>query len=219
MGGEAMRQAAHALLAEARGRAARLLQAAPDALHYAGGRFALADGQSITLADLAAEEGELAGEARHALDLCTFPNGAHAAEVEVDPETGEVTLCRYTAVDDYGRLLNPLLAIGQVQGGVAQGIGQALTEAICYDPESGQLLSASFMDYALPRAADLPDLDIALAEDQPTAANGLGVKGAGQAGAIAAPQAVMAAIRDAIGAEVAMPATPAKVWAALRAAG
>lgn len=218
MGGEAMRQAAQALLAEARGRAARLLQAAPDSLHYAGGRFALADGRSITLAEIAAEEGGLAAEARHALDLCTFPNGAHAAEVEVDPETGEVTLCRYTAVDDYGVLLNPLLTAGQVMGGVAQGVGQALCEAIRYDAESGQLLTAGFMDYALPRAADLPDLAIHLREDQPTAANGLGVKGSGQAGAIAAPPAVMAAIRDALGADIAMPATPARVWAALNPA-
>jgi carbon-monoxide dehydrogenase large subunit len=216
MGGEAIRQAAHALLAEARGRAARLLQAAPDALHYAGGRFVLADGQSVTLGELAAEE-ELSAEARHALDLCTFPNGVHAAEVEVDPETGEVTLCRYTAVDDYGRLLNPLLAEGQVQGGVVQGIGQALMEAMRYDGESGQFLSASLMDYALPRAADIPPLAITLKEDAPTEANGLGVKGTGQAGCIAAPQAVMAAVRDALGAEVSMPATPEKVWKALRA--
>lgn len=217
MGGEAMRQAAHNLLAEARSRAARLLQTGPDSLHYAGGRFALADGQSVTLAELAAEEPPLEGEARHTLDLCTFPNGAHAAEVEVDPETGECTLCAYTAVDDYGRLLNPMLALGQVQGGVVQGIGQALLEAIRYDPESGQLLTAGLMDYCLPRAADLPSLDITLREDAPTEANGLGVKGTGQAGCIAAPQAVMAAIRDAVGAEITMPATPEKLWAALRA--
>jgi carbon-monoxide dehydrogenase large subunit len=217
MGGEAMRQAAQQLLAEARVRAARLLQSSPETLHYAGGRFVLADGQSVTLGELAAEE-ELSAEARHALDLCTFPNGVHAAEVELDPETGEVTLCRYTAVDDYGRLLNPMLAEGQVQGGVVQGIGQALMEAMRYDAESGQFLSASLMDYALPRAADLPDLAITLREDAPTQANGLGVKGTGQAGCIAAPQAVMAAIRDALGAEVSMPATPEKVWRALRGA-
>ncbi|MFN3449542.1 MAG: xanthine dehydrogenase family protein molybdopterin-binding subunit [Roseococcus sp.] len=219
MGGEAIRQAAHALLAEARGRAARLLQAAPDALHYAGGRFVLADGQSVTLADLAAEEGELSAEARHGLDLCTFPNGVHAAEVELDPETGEVRLCRYTAVDDYGRLLNPLLAEGQVQGGVAQGIGQALMEAMRYDADSGQFLTATLMDYALPRAADLPGFAITLREDAPTEANGLGVKGTGQAGCIAAPQAVMAAIRDAAGADLSMPATPEAVWRALRRGG
>ena len=112
------------------------------------------------------------------LDVFTFPNGCHIAEVEIDPETGVVTLERYTAVDDYGRLINPMLTKGQVQGGVAQGIGQALLEHTVYDPNSGQLLSGSLMDYALPRADDLPAFDITLAE-LPTSANPLGVKGLG----------------------------------------
>ncbi|MEI6159860.1 MAG: molybdopterin cofactor-binding domain-containing protein, partial [Roseococcus sp.] len=215
MGGEAMRQAAGVLMAHARSAAARLLQCMPDALHYAAGRFGLPDGRGLTLAEIATEEGVLEGEVAHALDLVTFPNGAHAAEIEVDPETGEAVLLRYTAVDDYGRLLNPMLARGQVQGGLAQGIGQALMERIAYDPESAQLLSAGFMDYTMPRAADLPDLRVELREDQPTVANGLGVKGTGQAGCIAAPQAIMAAIRDAVGADVAMPATPEAIWRAL----
>jgi len=216
MGGEAMRLAAGALLAQARSVAARLLQATPETLHYAKGRFGLADGRGLTLAEVAAEEGGLEGEAAHAVDLVTFPNGAHAAEVELDPETGEIRLLSYIAVDDYGRLLNPMLARSQVQGGVVQGIGQALMERIAYDPESAQLLSAGFMDYAMPRASDLPDLEIHLREDTPTEANGLGVKGTGQAGCIAAPQAIMAALRDAIGAEITMPATPEKIWRALR---
>jgi carbon-monoxide dehydrogenase large subunit len=175
----------------------------------------LADGRGLALSDIAAEEGGLEGEATHAVDLCTFPNGAHAAEVEVDPETGEVALLSYLAVDDYGAVLNPMLTRGSVQGGLAQGIGQALLERIAYDPESGQLLSASFMDYCIPRAADLPLLRVELREDAPTRANGLGVKGSGQAGCIAAPQAVMAALRDAIGCDLAMPATPETVWRAL----
>lgn len=216
MGGEAMRLAAGALLAQARSIAARLLQATPETLHYAEGRFGLADGRGLTLAELAAEEGTLEGEAAHMLDLVTFPNGAHAAEVELDPETGEVSLVSYIAVDDYGRLLNPMLARSQVQGGVVQGIGQALMERIAYDPESAQLLSAGFMDYAMPRAADLPDITIHLREDTPTEANGLGVKGTGQAGCIAAPQAIIAALRDAIGNDITMPATPEKIWRALR---
>ncbi|WP_431301717.1 xanthine dehydrogenase family protein molybdopterin-binding subunit [Sediminicoccus sp. BL-A-41-H5] len=215
MGGEAMRQAAGALLAHARSVAARLLQSMPDALHYEAGRFALPDGRGLTLAEIAAEEGALEGEVAHALDLVTFPNGAHAAELEVDAETGEVSLLSYIAVDDYGRLLNPMLARGQVQGGVAQGIGQALMERIAYDAEGAQLLSGGFMDYAMPRAADLPALRVELREDQPTAANGLGVKGTGQAGCIAAPQAIMAAIRDAVGADVQMPATPEALWRAM----
>jgi carbon-monoxide dehydrogenase large subunit len=154
-------------------------------------------------------------------DVFTFPSGCHVAEVEVDPETGATTLVRYTAVDDYGRLINPLLTEGQVQGGVTQGIGQAMVEHTVYDAASGQLLSGSLMDYALPRADDLPAFDIELIE-RPTAANPLGVKGSGQAGCIAAPQTVMAAILDALrpaGVEAMdMPATPERVWRALNEA-
>jgi aerobic carbon-monoxide dehydrogenase large subunit len=152
-------------------------------------------------------------------DVFTFPNGCHIVEVEVDPETGAVTLERYTVVDDYGRLINPMLTKGQVQGGVAQGIGQALLEHTVYDPGSGQLLSGSLMDYALPRADDLPPFEITLAE-LPTSANPLGVKGSGQAGCIAAPQTIINAIVDALaplGIEhLDMPATPERVWRAIR---
>jgi aerobic carbon-monoxide dehydrogenase large subunit len=163
----------------------------------------------------------LDAEAKNLSDLITFPSGAHCAEVEVDPETGAVTLLRYQAVDDYGSLINPLLTAGQVQGGLAQGIGQALLERIAYDPESGQLLSASLMDYALPRAVDLPDLAIAFGE-APTHSNPLGVKGVGQAGAIGAPQTVMHAVLDALRplgvTHLDMPATGEAVWRAIRAA-
>jgi carbon-monoxide dehydrogenase large subunit len=141
--------------------------------------------------------------------------------VEVDPETGLVTLDRYSAVDDFGALINPLLTVGQVQGGVAQGIGQAMLERTVYDPESGQMLSGSFMDYAVPRANDLPDLEITLT-GVPTRANPLGVKGSGQAGAIAAPQTIISAILDALAPlgvqHIDMPATPEHVWRAIRTA-
>jgi carbon-monoxide dehydrogenase large subunit len=154
-------------------------------------------------------------------DVFTFPSGCHVAEVEIDPETGAIDLLRYTAVDDYGRLINPMLTEGQVQGGLAQGIGQALLEHTVYDSQSGQLLSGSLMDYALPRATDLPFFDIELIE-RPTEANPLGVKGSGQAGCIGAPQTVMAAVLDALrpaGVErLEMPATPARVWEALQGA-
>ena len=154
-------------------------------------------------------------------DVFTFPNGCHAAEIEIDPETGAVSLERYLAIDDYGRLINPMLTISQVQGGVAQGIGQALLEHTVYEVPSGQLLSGSFQDYALPRADDLPPLDITLAE-LPTTVNRLGVKGAGQAGCIAAPQTIINAILDALaplGIEhVDMPATPERIWRAIRRA-
>jgi carbon-monoxide dehydrogenase large subunit len=153
-------------------------------------------------------------------DVFTFPNGCHAAEVEIDPETGAVTLESYAGIEDYGRLINPMLTLGQVQGGLAQGIGQALLEHTVYDEQSGQLLSGSFMDYALPRADDLPPLAITLAE-LPTLVNPLGVKGAGQAGCIAAPQTIINAILDALaplGIEhIDMPATPERVWCAIRA--
>jgi carbon-monoxide dehydrogenase large subunit len=149
----------------------------------------------------------------------TFPNGCQAAEVEIDPDTGHARLMRYVAVDDYGRLVNPRLTQGQVQGGLVQGIGQAMLEDIIYDRESGQLLSGSLMDYALPRADDVPAIEVIL-EGTPTAANPLGVKGSGQAGAIAAPQTVMNAIADALALRGAtapdMPATPEKIWRALQ---
>jgi len=155
------------------------------------------------------------------LDVITFPNGCHIAEVDVDPDTGAVTLQRYTAVDDFGTLINPMLTIGQVQGGVAQGIGQAMLEHTVYDPQTGQMLSGSLMDYALPRADDLPDLGITLT-GVPTNANPLGVKGSGQAGAMAAPQAIICAVLDALAplgvTHIDMPATPERVWRAIRAA-
>jgi aerobic carbon-monoxide dehydrogenase large subunit len=226
MGGAALLLAADDLLAKARPLAARLLQVSPEALRYTDGAFQTAAGTgSLGLAALAhvlAQSGEDVpdGHGDNRCDIFTFPHGCHVAEVEIDPETGDVTLLRYMAADDYGRLLNPMLTVGQVHGGLAQGIGQALTEAIHYDPESGQLISASLMDYQVPRGDDLPWLDILLSEAQPTRANPMGSKGAGQAGAIAAPQVVMNAVVDALaplGVEhIDMPATPHRVWQAIR---
>jgi aerobic carbon-monoxide dehydrogenase large subunit len=232
MGGTALVLAIDAVLDRARRLAAHLLQAAPDELSFAAGRFT-APGTAErgvdlpTLARAARDpanipEGMAPGldaEADNPSDLITFPGGAHVAEVEVDPDTGAVALLRYQAVDDYGRLVNPLLTEGQVQGGLAQGIGQALMERVAYDPDSGQLLSASHMDYTLPRAADLPPLPVRFL-CVPTASNPLGVKGAGQAGAIAAPHTVMLAVLDALAplgvAELDMPATPERVWRAVQ---
>jgi carbon-monoxide dehydrogenase large subunit len=223
-GGTALVRAVEQAIARGRTVAARLLQARPEQLAFTDGCYLVA-GRKVGLLEVAAaaEPGErLDSYIWNKLDLITFPNGVHVAEVEVDPETGSVTLLRYTAVDDFGTVLNPLLTIGQVQGGVAQGIGQALFERTAYDGTSGQLLSGSFMDYCLPRAADLPDLDIHL-QGVPTSANPLGTKGAGQAGAIAAPQAVIAAVLNALAPlgvrHIDMPATPERVWQAIRAAG
>jgi len=232
-GGFALHRAAEMVVAKGRAVAAGLLQAEAAKLIFADGRFSVPDsGRGIDLlavAHAAADpanlpEGMEAGLGSYVWNECdviTFPSGTHVAEVEIDPETGAVTLERYFAVDDYGRVINPLLTVGQVQGGVAQGIGQALLEHTVYDAESGQLLSGSLLDYTLPRADDLPDLDITL-DGLPTAANPLGVKGSGQAGCIAAPQTIICAILDALsplGIEhIDMPATSERVWQAIRAA-
>ena len=137
--------------------------------------------------------------------------------MEVDPDTGAVEICGYRAVDDYGKLINPVLTEGQVQGGVTQGIGQALGEIVAYESDSGQLFSGSFMDYYMPRADDMPTFDVRF-EGEPTEANPLGVKGSGQAGAIVSTQVIVNAVVDALRARgvehLEMPLTPEKVWRA-----
>jgi aerobic carbon-monoxide dehydrogenase large subunit len=150
----------------------------------------------------------------------TYPNGTHIAEVEVDPDTGHVDIVDYVVVDDFGVTLNPLLLSGQVQGGAAQGIGQAIMENTVYDGSSGQLVTASLMDYALPRAADTPPFTFETRNVR-CVTNPLGVKGAGEAGTIGSAPAVMNAIMDALHRayrirHVDMPATPERIWAAIR---
>jgi len=143
----------------------------------------------------------------------TFPSGVHIAEVEIDPETGVTRIDRWTAVDDFGVLINPLVVEGQVHGGIAQGIGQAMMEGALYDKE-GQLVTASYMDYRMPRAEDFPLYQVATTST-PCPSNPLGIKGCGEAGAIASPPALINAITDALGHEdIAMPATPQAVWRA-----
>ncbi|HSP24594.1 MAG TPA: molybdopterin cofactor-binding domain-containing protein, partial [Saliniramus sp.] len=147
----------------------------------------------------------------------TFPAGVHICELEIDPETGITTIDRFTAVDDFGVVINPMIVEGQVHGGIAQGIGQALLENAVYD-ESGQLVTASYMDYTMPRAEDLPSFQVGLTET-PCPSNPLGIKGCGEAGAIAAPPAVINAVTNAIGHEdIAMPATPQAIWRAIQKA-
>jgi aerobic carbon-monoxide dehydrogenase large subunit len=146
----------------------------------------------------------------------TFPSGVHICEIEIDPETGTTRIDRWTAVDDFGTLVNPMIVEGQVHGGIAQGVGQAMLEGAVYSPE-GQLLTASYMDYTMPRASDLPAFNVAMTST-PCPSNPLGIKGCGEAGAIAAPAAVINAITDALGHEnIAMPATPLAVWKAAQA--
>ncbi|PSC04359.1 carbon monoxide dehydrogenase [Alsobacter soli] len=145
----------------------------------------------------------------------TFPSGVHICEVEIDPDTGVTTIEKWTAVDDFGHVINPMIVEGQVHGGIAQGVGQALLEGVRYDA-SGQLVTASYMDYCMPRAKDLPSFQVGTTVT-PCPSNPLGIKGCGEAGAIAAPPAVINAITDALGHEdIAMPATPQAVWQAVQ---
>ena len=175
----------------------------------------------LEAAEMARADGRtelLTHEARVTLEARSFPNGAHIAEVVIDPDTGVVTVDRYTVVDDFGNLINPLLAEGQVHGGVVQGIGQAVTEHVVYD-EDGQLLTATFMDYALPRADDVPMIDFT-SEPVPSTANVMGMKGCGEAGTVGALAAIANAMQDALWdrgiRQVDMPFTPLKVWELLQ---
>ncbi|MCG7574239.1 xanthine dehydrogenase family protein molybdopterin-binding subunit [Phaeobacter sp. CNT1-3] len=175
----------------------------------------------VEAAEMARADGRadlLTHEARATLPARSFPNGAHVAEVEVDPDTGEITLDRYTVVDDFGNLINPMLAEGQVHGGVAQGVGQALMEHVVHD-EEGQLLTASFMDYAMPRAADLPMIDFST-EAVPSTANPMGMKGCGEAGTVGAMACSTNAVLDALWSrgvrQVDMPLTPLRTWELLQ---
>jgi carbon-monoxide dehydrogenase large subunit len=232
VGGSAVLKAADEVVAKARIVAAHLLNSRPEDIDFAEGRLQdIETGQSLTLAEVATAAAVVsrlpAGMPAPALDTTavyertanTIPNGCHAAEVEVDPETGVVTVVGFWAVDDFGRIINPMLADGQVMGGVAQGLGQALMEQIAYDPESGQPLTASLMDYALPRADNLPLLVVEYDESAPTRRNPLGVKGAGEAGCCGAPPAIVNAVIDALAeygiAHIDMPLTPMKVWRAI----
>ena len=148
----------------------------------------------------------------------TFPSGTLVCEVEVDPDTGVVQIVDFVAVDDFGTVINPLIVEGQVHGGIAQGVGQAMLEHAVYDSDTGQLMSGSYMDYCMPRADDLPPLKLDMT-NTPCPTNPLGVKGCGEAGAIGAPPAVINAVTDAIGAnDLNMPATPHRVWQALQSA-
>ena len=211
----------------------QLKQLAADALEAAPGDMEIADGtvrvagtdRAISFVDLAAhpqaKPEDLRASSEFGVEQPTFPNGTHIVEVEIDPDTGLTAIANYVVVDDFGATLNPLLLAGQVHGGAVQGIGQALMEDTVYDPASGQLLSASFMDYAMPRALDAPDF-VFETRNVPCKNNPLGVKGAGEAGAIGSCPALINAILDALWRNyrirtIDMPATPQKVWAAIAA--
>jgi carbon-monoxide dehydrogenase large subunit len=224
VGGSAIKLAVDELIRKGTTAAADILEAAAADIEFADGSFVVSGtDRRISLFDLATQLHETPGvddfsaEATFMPEASSIPNGCHICEVEIDPDTGSCQVVSYVVVDDFGRIINPLLAEGQVHGGVAQGIGQALMEEAVFDSD-GQLLSGSFMDYALPRATDLLNIQTSFHE-VPTPNNPLGVKGAGESGAIAAPPAVMNALADALRDygpfTIDMPATPEKIWRAI----
>jgi len=229
--GTALYEASNTIIGKGRELAAHLLEVSAQDVTFSDGAF------GVPGTDLRLDIFQLAKAARDPIKLPegmapgldttqtrvppaqTFPNGCHIVEVEIERESGAVAIARYTVIDDFGRTINPLLLEGQVHGGIVQGIGQALLEHAVYEADSGQLLSGSFMDYAMPRAGDLPSFAFST-HNVPTKANPLGVKGAGEAGAVGAPPAVINAIVDALHhhngtRHIDMPATPARVWAAI----
>ena len=220
LGGTILFRAARRIVEDGREAAARLLEAASSDIDYADGRFTVVGtDRSIGLYEIAAEE-PLSATEEVSTRLHAHPNGAAACEVEIDPETGELAILRYVAVDDVGRAINPMIVEGQIHGGIAQGIGQALFERTVHDPGSGQILSGSFMDYCLPRADDLPSFS-GRVDGRPTANNPLGVKGAGEAGTTPATAVIVSAATDALReygvTHLEMPLTPERIWRAIRA--
>jgi len=233
LGGSALWVAADKIIAKGKRIAAHLLEANEADLSFASGRYSIAGtDRGIGLKEVARAalatgklpqgiEPGLDEEGTYIPTQETFPNGCHVCEVEIDPDTGTIELVGYWVVDDVGTEVNPLTLKGQVIGGVVQGVGQILMEQIAYDPESGQLLTASFMDYAMPRADDLCNISVG-SHPVPTKLNPLGVKGAGEAGTVGAMPVVMNAIVDALAPlgvrSLDMPATPERVWRAIREA-
>ena len=231
VGGTAIIKAMDKIIAKGKKIAAHLLEAAEADIEFKDGQF------SVAGTDRSKSFGEIAltayvphnfphEELEPGLDETafydpknfTFPSGAYVAEVEIDPDTGTLEICSFNASDDFGRIVNPMIVAGQVHGGLAQGIGQALLESCVYDKSTGQLLTASYNDYAMPRADDLPSFALSTHATLCTH-NPLGVKGCGEAGAIGAPAAISNAIVDALKPmgvrHVEMPATPEKLWRAI----
>jgi carbon-monoxide dehydrogenase large subunit len=225
IGGSAMLSASNQAIDEGKKLAGGALEAPPADIAYAAGRFTVAGTDlGIDLAELAARQPErrIAVSTVQKVGGPSWPNGVHVCEVEIDPDTGATEIVRYTTVDDVGRVINPLIVAGQVHGGIAQAVGQALMEQVVYDAE-GQLLTGSFMDYALPRADDLPEITTHTDESSPCKINPLGAKGVGELGTVGATPTVINAVLDALRplgvTDIAMPATPERVWRAIRESG
>ena len=232
--GSAVVRATEKIINKAKNIAAHMLEASEQDVEFSDGQFSVAGtNKSVGFGDVALKayiphdfpiediEPGLEETAFYDPSNFTYPAGAYACEVEVDPDTGKVTIERFTAVDDFGNVINPMIVTGQVHGGLAQGIGQALLENCTYD-EDGQILSASFMDYAMPRASDLPLYTVDHSCQTPCTHNPLGVKGCGEAGAIGSPPAVVNAVVNALHSgghtyvtHIDMPVSPSRVWAAM----
>ena len=233
VGGSAIWWACDRIVAKGKKFAAQLLEASESDIEFSEGKFTVVGTDKSKsfqdVAQAAFDMGKIPAGLSPGLDetsnmnpaAATYPNGAHVCEVEIDPGTGVADVERYTITDDFGKVINPLLLAGQVHGGTAQGIGQALFEGATYDPATGQLLTGSFMDYCMPRAGSIPSIAFSYTEACPTKANPLGVKGCGEAGAIGAPPAVINAVVDALAeygiTHIDMPATPEKVWRVISA--
>jgi carbon-monoxide dehydrogenase large subunit len=233
VGGSAVTRATEKIIERGRRIAAKMLEAAPDDVRFADGKFSVAGtDKGVAWAAVAKTaytprqqpEGMEPGFSETAAftpPAVTFPNGTHVCEVEIDGETGAVGIVRYAVVDDVGRMVNPMLVKGQIHGGIVQGLGQGLFEDLTYDPATGQLLAATFMDYAMPRAEDVPGFDVD-AHEVPTQVNPLGAKGVGEAGTVGALPALLNAVNDALAPlgvrHLDMPVTPARVWRAIREA-
>jgi len=227
VGGSAIVKATDKVIAKSRKIAAHMLESTEENVDFEEGTFSVTDSnQSITFPEVAFSayvpgnypldelEPGLSEKAFYDPENFTYPAGAHICEVEVDPETGKVEIVNFVAVDDFGEIINPMIVAGQVHGGLAQGIGQALLEHGIYD-ESGQLVTGSYMDYTMPRADDMPNFVVDTTVT-PCTHNPLGAKGCGEAGAIGSTAAVMNALTDALGVvDVPMPATPETVWRAM----
>jgi carbon-monoxide dehydrogenase large subunit len=237
IGGSALWIAADKIIAKGRRIAAHLLEAAEADIEFAvgdsGGNFAVAGtDRRVSITDVAKAsfqvgrlpsgfEGGLFETGTFAPADTTYPNGSHVCEVEIDPETGALRILNYVVVDDVGTVVNPIGLKGQIHGGIAQGLGQAVMEEVVYDRESGQMLSGSFMDYAMPRAEDFGPIHVE-SNPCPTRLNPLGAKGAGEAGTVGALPAVVNAVLNALQplgvTHLDMPATPQRIWAAIKAA-
>src|SRR2546430_210130 len=231
IGGSALWMAADKIIAKARKLAAHLMEAAEADIEFADGNFTVAGtDRRLALGDVAKAafrannlppglEGGLYETGTFAPSDFTYPNGSHVCEVEIDGETGQLDILNYVVVDDVGTVVNPIGLKGQIHGGVMQGLGQAVMEQVAYDPESGQLLTGSFMDYAMPRAEDLAAIKVE-SNPCPTKLNPLGAKGAGEAGTVGALPAIVNAVMDALTPlgvkHIDMPTTSGRIWQAIQ---